>query len=75
MPPSDLPNLAEILEREAVFENHIFMQEKKKKNGYNCTKTTANSGGSTDPKHLPYHHMYILYQNLMQVVELQDTVA
>lgn len=31
MPLSDLPNLAEILEREALFENRIFMQGKKKK--------------------------------------------
>lgn len=31
MPPSDLPDGAEILEREALFENRIFVQGKKKK--------------------------------------------
>lgn len=38
MPPSDSPNLAEILEREALFEKHIFKQKKikKKKEKENC---------------------------------------
>lgn len=39
MPPSDLPDRAEILEREALFENHIFVQGKKKKR--NCKEMLA----------------------------------
>lgn len=42
MPLSDLPNLVEILEREALFENHIFVQRKKKR------KLQGDVGWETD---------------------------
>lgn len=42
MPLSDSPNLAEILEREALFEKHIFKQKKNfKKEKENCKAMLA----------------------------------